>query len=73
MTERLLDATDVGEKLRISDVTVRHLARKGQLPPGLRVGGSVRWREAEIDAWIVKAAQDQVAALSPEPPRKRRA
>ena len=31
---------------------VRRLADAGKMPPPVRLGALVRWRRAEIDAWI---------------------
>lgn len=73
MSEQLLDADGVGEKLQVTGRTVRELASRGELPRGLRIGGSVRWRESEIDAWIARVAAEQVAALAEAPRGKRRA
>jgi len=49
---RLLSVRDVAERLALSERTVRRLRRQGVLPAGIEIGGVLRWRPEEIDAWI---------------------
>lgn len=51
--ERLLTVRDVAERLSLSEKTVRRLRRRGEIPRGIEVGGVIRWRAEEIDAWVV--------------------
>ena len=50
--EILLKAADVAERLSVSPRTVARLNSSGRMPPPVRVGGSVRWRESDISQWI---------------------
>jgi excisionase family DNA binding protein len=52
----LLRVTDVAEILDLGVSSVWRLVRKGQLPAPVRVGGSTRWRRAEIEALFTKKA-----------------
>jgi excisionase family DNA binding protein len=49
---RLLTVRDLAERLAVSDATVRRLRRRGVLPQGIELGGVLRWRPEEIDAWL---------------------
>ena len=49
---RLLTARDVAERLRVDAKTVRRWRESGRLPPAIEIGGVVRWRTQDIDAWI---------------------
>jgi len=48
----LLSANDLAKLLGLSLRSIRNLDSAGKLPRPLRVGGSVRWRRAEIFSWI---------------------
>jgi len=53
MTERLLRARDVAERLDVSVETVLRLHRAGKLPGGRRLSSSVlRFDAQEIEAWL---------------------
>ena len=47
---QMLAVTDVAGMLGISASSVRRLVRAGTLPQPVRLGGSVRWRRAEVEA-----------------------
>lgn len=49
---QLLKDGEVARRLGVSRRQVWKLLAGGQLPEPVRVGGSVRWREADIVAWI---------------------
>jgi len=49
---RLMSVRDVALRLSLSERTVRRLRRRGELPAGIEIAGTVRWRPEEIDAWI---------------------
>lgn len=44
----LLTAHELAAALRVSVSTVRRLAARGEIPPPVRVGRSVRWRRGDI-------------------------
>jgi predicted DNA-binding transcriptional regulator AlpA len=46
------------------DVSLRHIRRMdsaGKLPKPIRLGASVRWPVAEIEAWLAAGAPDRLA------------
>ena len=49
---RLLTAHDVADRLRVDTKTIRRWRESGRLPPAIEMGGIVRWRAQDIDAWI---------------------
>lgn len=51
-TPVLLSAETLAERLGFSERTIWRLRSAGKLPSPLKIGGSVRWRADEIDAWI---------------------
>ena len=52
---RLLTAKQLGKLMGLSERTIRRHDAAGFVPRPLNIGGAVRWRADEIDAWI-KAA-----------------
>ena len=50
--EALLTAHDLAELLKCDRRTVRRLELSGEVPPGLRIGGSKRWRAGEVRRWL---------------------
>ncbi len=48
----LLDAGSVAKVCACSLRTVRRLADTGRMPKPIRLNGLVRWRRAEVLAWI---------------------
>lgn len=52
MQHALLTAQAVGEALSLSRRQVFRLKSGGKLPAAVRVGGAVRWRQADIERWI---------------------
>ena len=48
----LFDVRDVGVLLNTSESTVRRLADAGKLPRPVKLGQLVRWRRAELLAWL---------------------
>lgn len=48
----LLRDKDVADILNVSRAMVHKLRGQGQLPEPVRLGRSVRWRRAELEAWI---------------------
>jgi len=56
---QLLSAAEVGEMLSLSKRTIHRYNCSGKIPAPVRVGGSVRWIESEISAWIRAGAPDR--------------
>ncbi len=50
--DMLVPIGDVAAMLALSRRTVFRLADAGKLPPPLRIGGSLRWRLADVRKWI---------------------
>ena len=51
MSERLLTAREVSELLGFSAATIVDWFEAGKLP-GFRIGGRLRFRPSEVEAWI---------------------
>jgi len=54
-----VDANQLAEMLGLSVRTVRRLDCSGKLPRPVRIGGAVRWRRDEIDAWLAAGCPDR--------------
>lgn len=52
----LLTAKDVAARLSIGVSTVWRQVKHGNLPSPIRIGGSTRWRRADIDALTAREA-----------------
>lgn len=51
--DRLLNPHQLAEILNVKPGTVYSwLSRGVELPPSVKIGGSTRWEEADIKAWI---------------------
>jgi excisionase family DNA binding protein len=48
----LLKANEVAQMLSISTRTLWRLVSVKKFPAPVRVGGSTRWRAAEVEAWV---------------------
>lgn len=48
----LINAAELAKILCLSERTLYRLKSAGQLPSPIYLGGSVRWRHAEILAWV---------------------
>ena len=57
---RLLTRKDLSERLQISPRTISRMTCDGRLPKPLMLGRSVRWAEAEIEAWFQDTARRHV-------------
>ena len=49
---RLLSAVDLARELGLTVRTIRRMDLDGRLPRAVRISRAVRWRRAEIAAWI---------------------
>ena len=50
--ETLLTAAAVGEMLSLSKRQIFRLNSSGKIPAPVRIGGSVRWRQSDIERWV---------------------
>lgn len=48
----LVDATQIARLLDVSSRHVRRLADAGAMPASIKLGSLVRWRAADVIAWI---------------------
>jgi excisionase family DNA binding protein len=55
VTDRLLTARQVADRLGITAETVLRWTRRGDLP-GFKLGRAIRYREADLDAWLAEHA-----------------
>lgn len=51
MTDQILTLKEVAAYLKLAEKTAYKLAAEGKLP-GFKVGGSWRFKESDIEAWI---------------------
>ena len=51
MAEEILTIKEVAVYLKLAEKTAYKLAAEGKLP-GVKVGGSWRFKQSDIDAWI---------------------
>ena len=58
--ERLLDIDEVARRLGFSPWTIRRWPAH-RFIPGFYLGKELRWREADVNAWIVARAAAQEA------------
>lgn len=64
--ERLMTAGEVADYLSCSVSTVRRLAAAGRVPH-YRLGRIVRFRRAEVDAWLVSHQEGDVPLIRTAP------
>lgn len=50
---RLLSERQVAERLNIGEVTLQQWRARGKGPPFVRLGRTIRYREADIEAWLI--------------------
>lgn len=56
MTDRLLTARQVADRLGVTAETILRWTRRGDLPGFKLPGGAIRFRSADIDAWLATHA-----------------
>lgn len=52
LPQRMIDVREVATILSVSTRSVWRLVSRGELPQPIRFGRNVRWRCADIEAWI---------------------
>ncbi|MCY3000917.1 MAG: helix-turn-helix domain-containing protein [Planctomycetota bacterium] len=65
-TCELLTAADLCSLLKLDARTLRVLRHEGQVPEPIKLGRSLRWRRAEIEAWIAAQGEDTDARARAE-------
>lgn len=61
-TRRLLTAQQTADLLNLPSVQALYSRRSrsnGSAPPAIRIGGALRWRRSDIDAWLAAHREDQ--------------
>jgi len=53
-TKKLMSQDTLANRLDVSIWTVWKLRKLGVLPPAVRIGKSLRWREEVIESWIAE-------------------
>ena len=64
MSARLLTAREVAGMLGVSTETILRWTRKGEVPAVKLPSGQIRFREAEIEAWLAERATPSRGALT---------
>ena len=57
----MMTVKEVAEALGVSERSVWRWSATGILPPGIKIGASVRWREETIEQWLAKQEQQALA------------
>jgi excisionase family DNA binding protein len=58
--DSLLNPRELASILNVKVGTIYSwLSRKVDLPPSIKVGGSTRWEEADVKAWIVMKKKER--------------
>lgn len=60
MNDDMMTIKEVSEYLKLAGKTAYRLAAQGKIP-GFKVGGSWRFRQSEIDEWIEKQKNENMA------------
>lgn len=58
MNTDIMTIKEVAEYLRLTEKTAYRLAAEGKLP-GFKVGGSWRFKKADLEIWIAARKQDE--------------
>lgn len=59
LMQKLLNVEAVAETLSLSKRTIFRLDSSGKIPAPVRINGSVRWRESDIERWISLGCPDR--------------
>ena len=63
-SERLLTSRELADLIGFSSATVQDWFEAGQLP-GFRIGGRLRFRASEVEAWLEQRRRGPVFLSSP--------
>ncbi|MCA9028777.1 MAG: helix-turn-helix domain-containing protein [Planctomycetaceae bacterium] len=55
----LLSVKDFAKLMQVSTRTIWRLLSSRKLPQPIRVGGSVRWRRDDVEAWLLADCPEQ--------------
>lgn len=59
---RLLTIEQLAQRLTVSVGCIRSWRMKGEGPPAIRVGTSLRWDSGEVDAWLDGRRESRLSA-----------
>ncbi len=63
MSERLLSTQDVADVLNVPVATIYSWRHEGKpMPPAVKMGRSLRFRRADVDAWVEAQFAGEAAA-----------
>ncbi|WP_297575971.1 AlpA family transcriptional regulator [uncultured Deefgea sp.] len=72
--DRLIDIKELSQTISLAEQTIyNRFNTGGDLPPAIKLGRSLRWRESDVAAWI--ASKQPTIAPKPlyaAPPKRRR-
>ena len=57
----MMTVKQVAEALGVSERSVWRWSSDGTLPPGIRIGASVRWPERSIREWLARREEEALA------------
>lgn len=57
--DALINIEGLAKKLGISEPTIYRRRSKGySLPPAIRIGRALRWRESDVNAWLADQVEE---------------
>ena len=59
MSIMLLTVGELAQILNLSKRTIHRLNCTGKIPSPVRISGSIRWRQSDIDRWIDLGCPDR--------------
>ena len=57
---------ELAATLRVSSKTITRWHQNGQLPPGIRIGSTLRWESAQLQRWLAAGCRPMLSAQSDE-------
>lgn len=54
----LMTVEDLAAYFSKSKQSIYLMRHRGQLPPAIRLGGSIRFRKSAVDAWLAEQAEE---------------
>jgi len=60
----LLTSKDIAARLKVDAHTVRKWRKAGQIPAGIEIGGVIRWRPEDIDAFVAAGGAASIRTRS---------
>ena len=56
----LMDANEVARELGVGLRTLQRLRQLGQVPSPITIGGQIRWRRADVEAWVAEKGGERM-------------